>query len=111
MTQLTRLVVATLAFVCAWVITATLDAIRAPGGAMFFGVAAIAVSIVAAVATLHRWAQPGGAGGGGPRRHPPSGPNAGGGSDPSWWPEFERQLALYVAERDRENRQASTWSS
>src|SRR4051794_16900653 len=38
----------------------------------------------------------GGGGGGGTRRHPPS-PSPGCGSDPDWWPEFEREFAAHVA--------------
>src|SRR4051812_45994385 len=38
----------------------------------------------------------GGGGGGGTRRHPP-GPSPGCGSDPEWWPEFEREFAAHVA--------------
>jgi hypothetical protein len=37
--------------------------------------------------------------GGGPRRRWPDAPqHGGGGSDPSWWPEFGRQLAFYLKE-------------
>src|SRR5947209_6011659 len=83
--QPARLVIATFAFACAWLITAALDAMRAPDWTMFMGGAVI--------------------GRGGPRRHWPHAPRpGGGGSDPSRWPEFERRLASYVAERERENR-------
>jgi hypothetical protein len=72
------------------------------------------VSTVAIVVSLHLWTQesdggqsgPGHRherGGGGPRRGRPDAPqHGGGGSDPGWWPEFERQLARYVADGDRE---------
>jgi hypothetical protein len=103
MSQLSRLVIATLAFVCSWLITAAFDALRAPAAAMFVGGAVILLSIAAVIATLHRWARAGDEGGGGPRRRSPDHPQPeGGGSDPSWWPEFERQLASYVAEQERE---------
>jgi hypothetical protein len=117
MSQLARLVIATFALGCAWLITAAFDALRAPEWAMFMGVAVIVVSIVVVITTLHLWTHAGHAGetqpdhqgddgGGGPRRHRPDGPRLGGGGrDPSWWPEFERQLASYLAERERETRQ------
>jgi hypothetical protein len=115
--QLARLVMASLAFACAWLVTAALDALGAPDWAMFMGGALILESIVVLVAMLHRWAQTGEGhetqagprgeeGGVGPRRQRPDRPPPGGGaSDPSWWPEFERLLSLYVAERERESRQ------
>jgi hypothetical protein len=115
--QLARPVIATLAFVVAWLITAVFAAMRAPGWTISMGGAVIVVSIVVIVATLYLWTQAGeggesGAGprddhgGRGTRRRRPDAPQpGGGGGDPSWWPEFERQLALYVAAREREERQ------
>lgn len=112
LSQLARLMIATSVFVCAWLTTAALAAMRAPEWTMFMGGAVIVASIVVVIAMLHLWTR-GGAGetqeerrgdegGGGPRRHWPDAPQpGGGGSDPSWWPEFERRLALYAAERER----------
>jgi hypothetical protein len=108
---LARLVIATLAFACAWLSTAVFDAVRAPGWTIFLGAVVILVSIVAIATTLHLWTQEGeggdggpgdrgGPGEGGPRRRRPDAPQPGGDDvDPSWWPEFERQLALYLSER------------
>jgi hypothetical protein len=116
MPELTRLVISTVAFASAWLITAAFEALRAPGWTIFLGGAVIVVSIAAITATLHVWTQGGDGGesapghrgahgGGGPRRRRPDAPlNGGGGSDPSWWPEFERQLGVYVAEREKEGR-------
>jgi hypothetical protein len=116
LSRLVRLMISTFAFACAWMITAVFDAMRAPDWTIFMGGAVIVVSIVVVIATLHRWTQAGDGGetrpghrgdegGGGPRRHWPDAPEPGGGdSDPSWWPEFERRLSLYVAEREGENR-------
>ncbi len=113
--SLARPVIATFAFACAWLVTATSDAMGAPGWTTFLGTAVIVVSIVLIIATLHVWTQGGddgeggpeprgSDGGGGPGRRWPNAPqHGGGGSDPSWWPEFERQLALYVAEHERED--------
>jgi hypothetical protein len=115
---LARPLIAMLVFAGAWLLTAVFGALRAPGWTMFTGGAVIAVSIVVITVTVHRWTQGGDGGdsspgrrgdehgGGGPRRCRPDTPQrGGGGSDPSWWPEFERQLAFYVAEREREKRQ------
>lgn len=109
--SLARPAIATLAFACAWLITA-FDAMRARDWTIFLGVAVIVVSIVVIIATLHIWTQGGdggesGAGrggdhgGGGPGRQRPDAPqDGGGGNNPGWWPEFERELASYVAESE-----------
>jgi hypothetical protein len=114
--SLARLMIATVAFVCAWLTTA-LDAARPRDWTVFLGVAVIVVSIVLVIVSLHIWAQandggesgagPGGdQDGGGPGRRWPDAPKpGGGGNDPSWWPEFERHLALYVAEGEKVKRQ------
>lgn len=114
--ELARLMTATFACVCAWLVTAALVAMRAPDWTTFVGGGVIMGSIAAVIAMLHLWTHAGDADeaqparrtddGGGPRRHWPDPPQpGGGGSDPSWWPEFERRLALYSAEHERENRQ------
>lgn len=36
---------------------------------------------------------------GGQRRYDPPAPPSGGGGDAAWWPQFERDLARYVADR------------
>jgi hypothetical protein len=102
-----RPAIATLAFAFAWLTAAALDTMRAPSWTIFLGGAVIVVTIVAMAASLHLWAretddgdqQRGEDDGGGPWRRAPDGPNPrGGGSEPEWWPEFERQLAAYVSE-------------
>ena len=81
--QPARAVIAAFAFACAWLLTAAFDAMRAPGWTMFAGGAVIVVSIFVITVTVHLWTRESG-------------------GDPSWWPEFEHQLALYVAEREKE---------
>lgn len=110
MSHLARLLISTLAFTCAWLVTAVLAAMRAPGWTIFVGGSVIVVSIAVIVVTLQVWTQEGEVGdsgpghqgdygGGGPRRRRPDAPqHGGGGSDPSWWPQFERQLAFYLEE-------------
>lgn len=117
LSPLARPLIATLAFACAWLAAAGSDAIRAPGWTTLLGGAVIVVSIVVVTATLHLWTQRGDGGdigpehrdargGGGPPRRRPDAPHPGGGDGaPSWWAEFERQFAIYVAAREREQRQ------
>lgn len=81
--QLARPLIAAFAFACAWLLTAAFDAMRAPGWTMFAGGAVIVVSVFVITVTVHLWTREAD-------------------SDPSWWPEFEHQLALYVAEQERE---------
>jgi hypothetical protein len=117
--QLARPVIATFAFACAWLLAAGFDAMGFRGWTMFLAGAVIVVSIGVITATLHVWTQGGDGGdigpghrgahgGGGPGRHRPDAPQpGGGGSAPSWWPDFERQLADYVTELER-SRSTST---
>jgi hypothetical protein len=114
--QLARAMIATFAFTCTWLLTAVLDALRAPGWTMLTGGAVIVVSVVVITFTVHLWTQEGevesgpgrrgnDGGGGPPHRRPDAPPRGGGGHDPGWWPEFERQVAVYVAECEREKQQ------
>ncbi len=109
MSHLARLLISALAFTCAWLVTAVLAVMRAPGWTIFVGGSVIVVSIAVIVVTLQVWTQEGEVGdsgpghqgdygGGGPRRRRPDAPQHGGGGDPSWWPQFERQLAFYLEE-------------
>ena len=108
-----RPVIATFAFVCAWLAAAGFYALGLRGWTIFLSAAMIVVSLAVITATLHFWTLggegddagqgPRGAhGGGGPRRRRPDVPQRGGGGAPSWWPAFERQFAAYVAEREHE---------
>lgn len=120
---LARTLIATFAFVCAWLLTAVFDALGAPGSTIFIGGVVIVVSIVVITVAVHLWTQGGDGGGGGPepradhggggppRRRPDAPQHGGGGSNPSWWPEFERELALYVVERERDKRQPAVLSA
>lgn len=102
---LARPVIATLGFACAWLLAAGFDALGVRGWALFLGGAVIAVSVVVITVTLHLWAVEDD-GGVGPRRRSLDAPQPGGdGGAPSWWPDFERQFGLYVAERESETRQ------
>ena len=112
--------IATFACMSAWLLTAVLVALGAPGWAVLLGYAVMVVSIVVTTVTVHLWTQErhggedgpgrsGDQGGGGPRRRRPDAPpRGGGGGDPTWWPEFERRLASYVAEREEPLRRRSS---
>jgi hypothetical protein len=122
MSRLARALIAIGALVGAWLLTGVFDALRAPGWTMVTGSGVIVASIIVTTVTVHLWTQGsdcGGAepgthgadGGGGPRRRRPDVPDPrGGGSSPSWWPEFERQVALYVAEREREKQRSAAFT-
>lgn len=111
---LARLVIATFALAFAWLAAAVLDATRSADWTILLAGAVIVVAVAVTTATLHRWTQEGAdgdsgpghrdtRGGGGPRSRRPDAPRGrGGDSAPSWWPEFERELALYAAEREME---------
>lgn len=82
MSQLARLVIATFAFACAWLVATGLDAMGARGWTIFIAAAVIVVSIVVITAALYLWTQEDD-------------------GAPNWWPDFEREFADYVAERER----------
>jgi hypothetical protein len=116
--QLARAMSATFAFTCAWLLTAVLGGLRAPGWTMLTGGAVIVVSIGVITVTVHVWTQEAGpesgpgrrgnGGGGGPPGRRPDTPQSGDcGQEPSWWPEFERQVAFYVGERERERQRSA----
>lgn len=119
---LARLVMATFAFAVAWLLTAVCDAMGTPAWTMIVGGTVVLMSIAMVIASLHLWTNAGVGGdrqserrndeGGGGAPHWPDAPShGGGGSDPSWWPEFERQLAEYVGKSEREWRQPATPSA
>jgi hypothetical protein len=113
LSQPARPLIAISAFACAWLLGAVCEGLRAPDWTLLIGGALMLVSIVVTMVTVHVWAHEGGRGESGPgqrgddgggerrRRRPDAPQGGGGGGDPSWWPEFERQLTLYVAEREK----------
>jgi hypothetical protein len=116
--QPARAMSATFAFTCAWLLTAVLGGLRAPGWTMLTGGTVIVVSIGVITVTVHVWTQEAGrgsgpgrranGGGGGPPGRRPDPPQPGdGGQEPSWWAEFEREVAFYVAERESEKQRSA----
>lgn len=101
-----RLPLALVAFVGAWVLCFALVKLEYPRWAQLAAAAAAFISffvvIVAGQRSLPRGGGGGGDddGGGGLDRPKPDRPTDGGNpTEPDWWPEFERELARYQAER------------
>jgi hypothetical protein len=103
-----RMPLALTAFASAWALCCMMVRLRFPGWALLPGAGAVFVSIIllVPVAQMSLFNDTGsggeesGEGGGGTR--PPDRPTDGGGpAEPSWWPEFEQDLAGYLAERER----------
>lgn len=66
-----------------------------------FAIASVATAISIHLATRDEEKRDGGDLGGGPDPLPEA-PQGGGNGEPPWWPEFERQVADYAAERERQ---------
>jgi|GEM_PF-1825736 len=103
-----RLPISLLGFACAWALVLLLAWTHAPNWGMVAGAGSIAISIVLVItfAQLSVGGE-GGDGGngedadGGLGRPSPDRPTGGGGpAEPSWWPEFERELRRYMSEQE-----------
>jgi amino acid transporter len=102
-----------IAFAGAWTLCFFLMKSHSPRWTWFACGAAVVISVlmlvVAAQTSLPHDGGGGGNdddGGGGLEPRPPDRPIDGGGpSEPEWWPEFERGLARYTAERERSERE------
>jgi hypothetical protein len=66
-----------------------------------FALSSVAMGVAIHLATYEEEDRHDGGGGGAPSLSPEA-PGGGGDDEPLWWPEFERQLAAYAAQRDRE---------
>lgn len=104
-----RIALALAAFASAWALCFLLARLHAPTWAGLCGGASVVVSLFAVIAAAQlslpngRGSGPDDAGGGGGNRPPPDRPPDGDGpADPSWWPQFERDLARYLAEQPRQ---------
>lgn len=107
-----RWALALLSFGSAWTLCFLLSTLHAAAWMTFSSAAAMLTSIILLGAAAQTcFPRDGGGGGGedgdgGLGRRPPDRPLDGGGpSGPSWWPEFERDLARYTAERERPRRE------
>lgn len=99
------------AFASAWALCCELLWLHFPRWAGLAGTAAVLISMIllVAVAQMSLFNDTGSGGeesGGGGGMRPPDRPSDGDGpAEPSWWPEFEHDLASYVAERERGERE------
>lgn len=105
---------AALSLVCTWILAMVLEALRAPAWLLALTAAVILLSLIAVTAAIHAATcdQPGddpGDGHDGRGRPGPANPgrDGGGGDEPEWWPEFERQFAGYVSAVERRRRSAA----
>lgn len=109
-----RLPLALMSFGSAWVLCFMLARLHFAKWTWLGGSVAILISIVLLIvaAQLSLPSDSGGGGGGedgegGSKLRPPDPPHDGGApAEPSWWPEFEHDLARYAAERDRAQQEA-----
>lgn len=104
-----RLAMALLSFASAWALCFGAMRLGFPKWTVLPGTGALLISLVLVVVTAQLTFPPqdGGSGGedggGGLEKPPPDRPTDGGDpTEPEWWPEFERELARYQAERGRE---------
>lgn len=68
---------------------------------LVFGLGSVAMGVSIHLATYEEQGRHEGGAGGAPDPSPEA-PSGGGGDEPLWWPEFERQVAAYAARRERD---------
>lgn len=103
-----RIPLAVAAFVCAWTLSYVLIKLQFPKWTALLAAAAVFISLVLLVVAAQMSLPQDDGGddrdddGGGLDKPPPDRPIDGGDpADPAWWPDFERDLARYQAERTR----------
>ena len=111
--RIARLPLALMSFGCAWMLCFMSTRSHLAKWTWLGGIVAILISltllIVAAQLSLPSDSGGGEDGEGGlPRRAPDPPTDGGDPAEPSWWPEFEHDLARYSAERDRREREVLT---
>jgi hypothetical protein len=107
MSQLTRPLVAALSLLVLWVLAMVLETLRVPVWVLVVNGALLLVNVIVLTASIHQVMreQGRGDGDGGVRPHRRDVRDSGGGGGISWWPEFERELAQYLAEQQRDDRE------
>lgn len=107
MSELARPLIATVSLLCLWFIAMALEAAQAPVWALALigGVLLVNLIVLAASVLKVTREQDGEDGDGDLPLHRPDRPEPGGGGEPSWWPELERELTQYLAEHDRLGRE------
>jgi hypothetical protein len=110
-----RPLAAALSLVALWFLAMVLEALRVPVWVLALNAASLLGNLAVLISSLHQATReetrPGG--GGGLRASGPDVPGSGGGDEPSWWPELERELTQYLAAnvRNRELVRASVAAS
>lgn len=103
MSQISRPLVAAFSLVGLWFLAMVLETLRVPVWALVMNGGLLLVNVIVLTAAIHdvtrQQYHQDGDGGLPPRR--PDLPDPGGGGEPTWWPEFERALAKYLAEDER----------
>lgn len=105
MSQSTRPLVAALSLVGLWFLAMVLEALGAPVWALLVNGGLLLVNVIALTAAIHQVTleQERGDGDGGGPSYGPDVPHSGGGGEPSWWPELERELAQYLAAHEQDS--------
>jgi len=100
--SVTEPLLAALSLAGLWMLAMVLEAMGVPVWALVVTGALLVANVIVLTACIYRATRDEGHsdGGGGAPPHGPEIPDPGGGHDPSWWPELERELAQYLAERD-----------
>lgn len=88
------------AWILVFVLHAPLDMLILTG--VVFGISSVVMGIAIHLATVEPDDGQRGGGGGAPTVSP-EGPSGGEDDDLAWWPEFQRDVAAYVADQDREH--------
>jgi hypothetical protein len=105
--MITRALAAVLSLIALWFLAMVLEALRVPAWVLAVNGGLLLVNVIVLIGSLHQAtrepADPGGDGGIHGSR--PDIPGSGGGDEPSWWPELERELRQYLAERERDERE------
>lgn len=109
MSEITRPLVTAASLLVLWFLAMVLEALGVPVWAMAMVAGLLLANLIAVTYSIHQVTRERDRPGGDGRRpdHPDT-PGPGGGGDPSWWPEFERELTDYVAEREQGERRRQT---
>lgn len=107
MAQVARPLVALFSLIALWFLAMVLEALRVPAWAIaMIGGVLLANLIVLTVSLYQATREPGDRHGDGGLPVPCQDlPEPGGGDEPSWWPELERDLQQYLAEHEQAARQ------
>jgi hypothetical protein len=73
-----------------------------------FAIGSVVTAITIHLATCDTEDHDDGGTGGAPRSRPEAPDGGGGDGEPLWWPEFERELAAYAAQRERQRNPVSS---